>query len=56
MLLDSEDAEAIEWWGQEHEKWLVQFLELPYGFPSQDTILRIFSMLEPKALELVLVQ
>jgi predicted transposase YbfD/YdcC len=56
MLSGNDDAEAIEWWGEQHEEWLVQFLELPHGIPSQDTILRIFSMLEPKALELALVE
>lgn len=56
MLCGCDDADAISFWGEQHEEWLVDFLELPHGVPSQDTILRIFSMLEPKALELALLE
>ncbi len=54
MLCGCDDADAIAWWGEEHEEWLRQFLKLPHGVPSQDTVLRVFAMLEPKALELTL--
>jgi len=48
MMSDQDDAEGFEEWGQFNEKWLRQFLELPYGIPSQDTFLRVFSMLDRK--------
>ena len=49
MMSDQDDAQGFEDWGNHNEQWLKQFLELPYGIPSQDTFLRVFSMIEPDA-------
>lgn len=48
MMSDQDDAEGFEEWGRFNENWLRQFLELAYGIPSQDTFLRVFSMLDAK--------
>ena len=47
MMSDQDDAQGFEDWGKHNEEWLKQFLELPNGIPSQDTFLRVFSMLNP---------
>jgi predicted transposase YbfD/YdcC len=39
----------IEEFGQAHEEWLRNFLELPNGIPSHDTFGRVFGRLNPKA-------
>jgi len=39
--------EAIEEYGHSQYEWLHQFLELPHGIPSDDTIRRVFSRLSP---------
>lgn len=56
MLCGNDDAEAIAEWGEFHEEWLREFLELPHGIPSQDTFLRVFAMLDPKSLEMMLLR
>ncbi len=43
--------EEIEDFGKEHENWFRQFLELPHGIPSHDTISRVFSALDPAGLQ-----
>ncbi len=53
MLAGADDAEAIEDFGDAHEEWLRQFLELPNGIPSQDTYLRVFAAIEPAAFQAV---
>ena len=39
---------AIETYGKAKQEWLEQFLELPNGIPSHDTISRVFSRLNPE--------
>jgi len=41
----------IELWGKCKQKWLSSFLDLPSGIPSHDTFGRVFSRLDPQALE-----
>lgn len=41
-------------WGQEKAGWLQTFLVLPAGIPSHDTLSRLFRLLDPDALEAVL--
>jgi predicted transposase YbfD/YdcC len=53
MLAGADDAEAIEDFGDAHEEWLRQFLELPNGIPTQDTYLRVFAAIDPKAMQSV---
>lgn len=52
MMSDQSDAEGFQEWGEFNEQWLKQFLELPYGIPSQDTFLRVFAMLDQEAFRL----
>lgn len=39
----------IHQYGESNEDWLAGFLELPFGIPSQDTIERVFALLNPAA-------
>ncbi|MCO5221856.1 MAG: ISAs1 family transposase [Thermomicrobiales bacterium] len=41
-------------WGRSKEPWLRTFLELPAGIASHDTFSRLFRLLDPQALEAVL--
>ena len=38
-------------WAETHRKWLHQFLELPGGLPSRDTLRRTLSRLDPQAFQ-----
>jgi predicted transposase YbfD/YdcC len=49
MMSGENDAQGIEDWGIYHEDWLRKFLALDGGIPSQDTFLRVFSMMNPEA-------
>jgi predicted transposase YbfD/YdcC len=51
VLAGADGWTAIETYGQAKLEWLRQFLELPNGIPSHDTIARVFSRLEPQAFE-----
>lgn len=51
IMSGADDAEAIEDWGDGNEDWLRTFLELKHGIPSQDTFLRLFGLLDPKAFQ-----
>lgn len=42
-----DDAEALEDWGNKEADWLVDFLELPFGIPSQDVFLRVLAAIDP---------
>lgn len=42
---------AIETYGKAKHEWLKQFLELPNGIPSHDTISRVFARLCPEAFQ-----
>ena len=42
---------AVERFGRSKEDWLKQFLSLPYGIPSHDTIGDLFSRLDPEQLQ-----
>ena len=53
ILGGAEGISDIELFGLSKESWLKQFLELPYGIPSQDTIARVLSLVNPKELEVV---
>ena len=41
----------IEEYGYSKQEWLKQFLALPNGIPSRDTIRRLFAQLDPKQLQ-----
>jgi predicted transposase YbfD/YdcC len=51
VLSGCNDWEEIEIYGQSKESWLKQFLSLPNGIPSHDTINRLFASLCPVELQ-----
>lgn len=53
MLSDADSFEDIACWGRAKESWLRRFLRLKNGTPSQDTVLRVFRVLDPKCFESV---
>ena len=48
--------EEIEVFAEKREEWFKKFLELPNGIPSHDTMHRVFSRINPKELNNVLVK
>jgi predicted transposase YbfD/YdcC len=51
VIAGAEGWEDIENYGYAKQQWLSEFLELPYGIPSDDTFRRVFERLDPSALE-----
>jgi len=51
VLCRAETWEEIEWFGDSKAEWLKQWLELPNGIPSHDTIERVFNKLDPQAFQ-----
>ena len=51
MLCGADNWVAMEQYGNSKQEWLKQFLELPNGIPSHDTISRVFARLDPKEFE-----
>ena len=51
MLGNADDWVEMEVFGKEHEDFLRNYLELPYGIPSHDTIQRVFAIVPPEFLE-----
>jgi predicted transposase YbfD/YdcC len=47
VLCGAESFPAIEDFGQARYEWLKQFLALPGGIPSHDTVNRVFRLLDP---------
>lgn len=47
-LCGIDNFEGMEFWAASKESWLRQFLELPNGVPSHDTINRLFAKINPK--------
>ena len=50
-LANADDWVEMEVFGKEHERFLRNYLELPNGIPSHDTIQRVFAMVPPEFLE-----
>jgi hypothetical protein len=50
MICGMEGFDDFERFAKFKEKWLLRFIKLPHGVPSDDTFRRIFSALDPKAL------
>ena len=48
MLCGCDDADEIADWASDRRELLSEWFELEHGPPSQDTILRVFSLLNPK--------
>jgi DDE_Tnp_1-associated len=53
MVAGADDAEAIEAFGEYHEKWFHEVLNLEHGIPSQDTFLRLFAAIDPAVFQTV---
>jgi len=51
MISGADNWVAMEQYGNAKEEWLKQFLELPNGIPSHDTISRVFARIDPKEFE-----
>ncbi|MDR2891804.1 MAG: ISAs1 family transposase [Deltaproteobacteria bacterium] len=51
-----EGWEDIEIFAEEREEWFRKFLELPNGIPSHDTMYRVFSRINPKELNKILIE
>ena len=48
--------EEMEIFAEKHEEWFKSFLELPSGIPSHDTIHRVFSRIDPKEFNKILLR
>lgn len=51
VICGAEDWYEIEEYGSDKQEWLRTVLELPSGIPSHDTFNRIFSIIDPQAME-----
>lgn len=51
VLSGADSWVAIETYAQAKQEWLQEFLALPNGIPSHDTIARVFARLDPQAFE-----
>lgn len=51
MLSNADDWVEMEVFAREHEDFLRNYLELPNGIPSHDTIQRVFAIVPPEFLE-----
>ena len=51
MLCGADNWVAMEQYGNSKKEWLKQFLELPHGIPSHDTIARVFARIDPLEFE-----
>jgi predicted transposase YbfD/YdcC len=50
LLANTDEWVAMEIFAKEHEEFLGEYLELPNGIPSHDTIERVFAMVSPEFL------
>lgn len=48
-MCGANDAEHMNLWALRNKQWLQRFLPLPYGIPSQDTILRVLAAVDPRS-------
>ena len=51
MLANASEWTEIYYFGITHEQYLREYLELPSGIPSHDTIQRVFAMVSPEFLQ-----
>jgi hypothetical protein len=51
MICGADNWVAMEQYGNSKQEWLKQFLELPNGIPSHDTIARVFARIDPLEFE-----
>ena len=55
-LCDCDTWVDIADFAEDHQDWFAQFLDLPYGVPSHDTLGRVFALINPVLFEEVFVQ
>ena len=48
VICGADDYVAMTDFGRAKEQWLPQYLELPHGIPSHDTIWRVFGAIDPE--------
>ena len=48
LLIGAETLVEIEFWAKQKQDWLQQYLRLPHGIPSHDTMGRLLSKLDPR--------
>lgn len=51
VICGADNWVEIENYGHDKQEWLQQFLELPHGIPSHDTLMRLFARLKPEQLQ-----
>lgn len=51
VICGADDWYEVEEYGQHKEEWLKTLLKLPNGIPSHDTFNRLFSLLDPQAVQ-----
>lgn len=51
VICGADNWVEIENYGLAKQEWLQQFLELPHGIPSHDTLMRVFARLKPEQLQ-----
>lgn len=51
MVCGADDAQAMQTWSEANEDWLMEFLEVPHGVPTQDVYLAVFAAVEPEAFQ-----
>lgn len=51
VIAGADGPKAIGIWADSNRDWLRQYLELPYGIPSHDTIGRLLAVLKPAAFQ-----
>jgi predicted transposase YbfD/YdcC len=56
VMCRADDWEEVVLYGLANQDWLVTFLELPNGIPSEDTFSRVFARINPDAFEKCFVQ
>lgn len=50
MIAGADDWVSVQQYGELNKAWLKEFLPLPHGIPSHDTIGRVFRMIDPAEL------
>lgn len=56
IICGCDEWEEIELYAEKKESWLRKYIELPNGIPSHDTINRVISAIDPKAMQQCFVQ
>src|SRR4029450_9075684 len=50
-ICGAQNGGEIAPWGQAAAAWLAEFLDLPQGIPSHDTVGRVLAVLDPESLQ-----